>query len=84
MVATSQKLGHYYEVAVEDVEMIAGDLDGESDPRVRADIVIFDWAGGGAVFSTGSIAWAAALAWDRFENDVERVTRNVMTRFLSP
>ncbi len=83
VVATSQKLGRYYKVAIEDVEMIADDLDGETDPRVRADVVIFDWAGGGVVFSTGSIAWAAALAWNGFDNDVERVTRNVLTRFLS-
>ena len=82
VVASSLKLGRYYKVAVEDVEMIADDLDGASDPRVRADVVLFDWAGGARVFSTGSIAWAAAMGWNDFDNDVERITRNVLNRFL--
>ena len=82
LVARSLPLGKFYKVAVEDVEMIADGLDGFADPRVRADVVLFDWAGGGAVFSTGSIAWADALGWNGFDNDVERVTWNVLHRFM--
>ncbi len=48
---------------------------------VRADVVFFETAGGGAVFSTGSIAWAASLANDKYENDVARLTTNVLKRF---
>ena len=47
-------------------------------------MVIFSTAAGGAVWSTGSIAWATSLLWDNCENDVSRITENVIKRFLSP
>ena len=40
--------------------------------------------GGGAVFSTGSIAWSSALNHNNFENNVAAVTRNVLRRFSDP
>lgn len=55
-----------------------------SDPDIRADLVFFETRGGGAVFSTGSIGWAGSLAHDGYANDVSRITRNVMRRFLDP
>ena len=36
---------------------------------------------GGAVFATGSMAWADALGVD---DGVTRMTRNVLIRFLEP
>ena len=54
------------------------------DPVVRADIVFFETPAGGAVFSVGSIAWFGALARDGFDNDVARITENVIRRFLKP
>ena len=36
------------------------------------------------MFSTGSISWIASLAWDDGDNNVSRVTRNVLDRFLDP
>ena len=44
-----------------------------------AEIVTFDTASGGAVFSVGSITWPAALFPDA---DVSRITKNVIERFL--
>ena len=41
-------------------------------------------AHGGAVFSVGSIGWSAAMAWDGYDNDVARMTGNVLRRFLDP
>ena len=35
-----------------------------------------------AVFSTGSIAWAGSLAQNAHDDDVSRVTENVVRRFL--
>jgi len=56
----------------------------ESD-LIRADLVFFETAGGrGAVFSTGSITWCGSLPTDGFDNDVSRVTENVLRRFLDP
>ncbi|MGR8947726.1 MAG: N,N-dimethylformamidase beta subunit family domain-containing protein [Gammaproteobacteria bacterium] len=54
------------------------------DPVVRSDIVFFETPAGGAVFSVGSISWFGALARNDFDNDVSRVTENVIRRFLNP
>jgi N,N-dimethylformamidase len=53
---------------------------GARNARVRADIVLVPWSNGGGVFSTGSIAWAGALAHDA---DVSRIMANVLDRFCS-
>jgi N,N-dimethylformamidase len=58
---------------------------GHDEPdRIRADIVFFETAGGGAVFSVGSIAWSGSLAHNGYVNNVARLTRNVLTRFADP
>jgi N,N-dimethylformamidase len=46
--------------------------------------VFYEVDGGGAVFSTGSIAWFGALATNNYDNDVSRVTENVLRRFSDP
>ena len=53
-----------------------------NDPKVRSDLVFFECPNGGAVFSTGSITWGASLAHDTFDNNVSRITENVLRRFL--
>ena len=50
--------------------------------RVHADVVFFETPAGGAVFSTGSMAWVGSLSHNDYENNVERVTMNVLRRFL--
>ena len=57
-------------------------LGGTQDPDVRADLVYFTLVGGGAVFSTGSIAWTGALSHNGYDNNVSRITGNVLRRFL--
>jgi N,N-dimethylformamidase len=59
-------------------------LTGEQNAQVRADIVFFETAAGGAVFSTGSIAWCCALSHNAYHNNVSRLTGNVLRRFLDP
>ncbi|MFC5745774.1 N,N-dimethylformamidase beta subunit family domain-containing protein [Actinomadura rugatobispora] len=53
-------------------------------PDLRADMVFYETPSGGAVFSTGSIAWCGALSYDAYANDVSTITKNVLTRFLAP
>lgn len=48
----------------------------------RADIVFFEGPEGGAVFSVGSMAWVGALSHNRYQNDVARITENVLRRFM--
>jgi N,N-dimethylformamidase len=51
----------------------------------RAEIVLFDTPGGGAVFATGSITWCGSLWQDgAFDGPVSRVTENVLRRFAAP
>ena len=38
--------------------------------------------GGGAVFSVGSIAWSASLSHNKYANNVSRIAKNVVRRFL--
>jgi N,N-dimethylformamidase len=48
----------------------------------RADVVFFETPKGGAVFNTGSIAWAGSLATNGYDNDVAKLTTNVLRRFV--
>jgi N,N-dimethylformamidase len=57
---------------------------GTQDPLVRADLVFFETPRGGAVFSTGSIAWSGSLSHDGYDNNVARITGNVLRRFADP
>ncbi len=52
-------------------------------PFVRADMVYFETANGGAVFSVGSIGWRSCLSYNDYDNTVSRVTENVLRRFAS-
>ena len=54
------------------------------DPYVRGDIVFYETAGGGAVFSASSISWFGALARNGYDNDIAQMTRNVLLRFADP
>jgi N,N-dimethylformamidase len=50
--------------------------------RVRADMVYFEGPNGGAVFSTGSISWCGSLSHNGYDNNVSRITENVLRNFL--
>ena len=50
---------------------------------MRADMVYYDVPGGGAVFSTGSITFCGSLPWNRFDNNISHLLRNVVQRFLA-
>lgn len=50
--------------------------------NVRADMVLTIGHGEGAVFATGSIAWIGGLAEQGGDKSVQRITRNVLARFL--
>ncbi len=48
---------------------------------IRAEIVYFETANGGAVFSTGSITFCGSLSHNNYDNPVSRMLLNVVTRF---
>jgi N,N-dimethylformamidase len=55
---------------------------GADNSDVRADMVYFETAGGGAVFSVGSITWVGSLSHNQYDNNVSRITGNVLRSFL--
>jgi N,N-dimethylformamidase len=57
---------------------------GDEHPLVRGDIVYFTTPDGGAMFSTSSIAWCGSLSWNGYDNNVSRLTENVLRRFAAP
>ncbi len=71
-----------YQHVVEEVLVSNSRQGGSVNPLVRADMVYFPCANGGAVFSTGSIAWCGSLSFNDYDNTVSRVTGNVLRRFL--
>ena len=56
----------------------------EGQPRLRADLTFFETTSGGAVFSVSSIAWSGGLEYHDYENDVARISENVLNRFMDP
>ena len=71
-------------VAKEDMPATNYIIGAPDNPLCRADMVFFETPQGGAVFSTGSITWAASLPWNGFDNDVARITANAFRRFVDP
>lgn len=60
-------------------------ISGETEPElIRSDMVFFEAPGGGAVFSVGSITYCGSLLTSGGDNDVARLTRNVLDRFADP
>ena len=59
-------------------------IHGSINEDIRADMMFFETPGGGAVFSTGSIAYVSALPCNAFDNNIATLTANVITRFCDP
>lgn len=72
-----------YQHVVEEVLVSDSRQGGMVNPLVRADMVYFECPNGGAVFSTGSIAWCGALSHNNYDNNVSRITDNVLQRFAA-
>ncbi|WP_445394709.1 N,N-dimethylformamidase beta subunit family domain-containing protein [Streptomyces sp. LE64] len=79
--ATSTGLDDRYQITQEELLMTAPGQGGTENERVRSDLTYFTIDGGGAVFSVGSICWAGSLAYRGFDNNVARITGNVLARF---
>ncbi|KAJ9642214.1 hypothetical protein H2204_002583 [Knufia peltigerae] len=55
---------------------------GTQTTEVRSDVAYYETSNGGAVFSVGSINWFCSLAWDHFQNNIARLTDNVLREFV--
>ena len=82
VVATS--VGHPDDFGIfpEDVEFPMLKTVGTQTNEIRSDITYYVSGGGGAVFSVGSINWFCSLGWNDFDNDVAKLTGNVLKQFV--
>lgn len=81
IVATSEGLG---QDMLRTKEEFLSTIPWFDDPKVRADMTFFECPNGGAVFSTGSIAYAASLSHNNYDNNIAKLTANVVRRFADP
>ena len=82
VLASSEAHSPVYMVVCEEIFINAPGMCGGEHPLVRADMVFFETAAGGAVFSSSSIAWAGSLSHNSYNNNVSKITGNVLKRFL--
>ena len=56
-------------------------LSGTQHPRVRADMAYHELPNEGAVFAFSSIAYCGSLSHNNYDNNISRLTANVLDRF---
>ena len=83
-VASSENHTDTYQIAADELDFNYPGTGGQENSLVRGDMVFFETPKSGAVFSTGSIAWAGSLSHNSYDNNVSRLTGNVLKRFLDP
>lgn len=84
LLATADRIGYGGLPSPEEFRTTHRGLTGDQNARVRADMTLFPTANGGAVFTTGSIAWVCSLSHNNYQNNVSRITGNVLRRFSDP
>ena len=82
ILATSENHSNVFEASDESIPLGSDGLPAKSG--IRADMAVFEAPGGGAVFSTASIAYAGSLSHANYENPIARLTGNVLRRFIDP
>jgi N,N-dimethylformamidase len=70
-----------YQHAVEEIDGSDSRQGGTVNKLVRADMVYLKYPQGGAVFSASCIIWAGCLNYNNYENNVSRITENVLRKF---
>jgi N,N-dimethylformamidase len=84
VLASASGFSDVYQGAVEDLLTADSKQGGSVSPLVRSDMVFYETASGGAVFSVGSISYIGALNDNGGMNHISRLTENVLRRFDDP
>ncbi len=82
VLATASEFPASYHWVKEEFNHSHSAVNGDTCPMVKADLVFFETPKGGAVFSVSSISWAGSLAHNGYDNNVSRITENVVRRFV--
>jgi N,N-dimethylformamidase len=84
ILASATGFGPEYLMTPEDLPTPMPNSDGPNRPdKVRADMVYLPIAGGGEIFSVGSIGFVGAMAWNGFKNCTARLLDNVLAEFVA-
>lgn len=84
VLASSETYPDHFVLVPEEMLSHVSTRTGEPESElIRSDIVIFETPKGGYVFSVGSISYCGSLPWNNFDNNISKITENVLTRFLS-
>ncbi|MBM3949434.1 MAG: LamG domain-containing protein [SAR202 cluster bacterium] len=83
LLATSFGHSDAYLLVIEEVGITMPGLGGTTNPLVHSDLAYLETPKGGGVFSVGSISWMGSLSYNGYDNNVSRITENVMRRFIS-
>ncbi|MFO1035713.1 MAG: DUF6605 domain-containing protein [Geminicoccaceae bacterium] len=81
LVASSGGHTDNYMLVCEEILYAHPGMYGSYDYRVRGDMIFYTTPNGGAVFTTGSIAFGQSLPTNNFQNDVSRILKNVVDAF---
>ena len=85
ILATSEQHGDTFVVVPEELLTHISTWPGEPpEALIRSDMAFFETGRGGAVFSVGSITYCGSLSHDGYDNNISRITRNVLDRFIDP
>ena len=84
VVARASNFSSAYHWMKEEMSHTHTAISGTNCPHVHADMTFYETPNGGAVFAMSSIAWAGALAHNGYDNNVARITANVVRRFIDP
>ena len=58
-------------------------LGGTENEKIQSNIAIHQNKNFGGFFSVGSIAWAGSMAWNKYDNEISKITFNVLKSFIS-
>jgi N,N-dimethylformamidase len=79
----SQPFGKEYLHVVEEINTSSLFEGGDTNPMVRGDVVLVYYPNGGAVFSASSMVWSGSFFHNDYENDMTRISENVLNKFTS-
>lgn len=82
LLASSVEHSVVYTVIPDDKAFPHPGMNGGEHPFVRADITYFSTANGGGMFATSSISWLGSLSWNDYDNNVSKMTKNVLNQFI--
>jgi N,N-dimethylformamidase len=80
--ASSENHSPLVQLVNEEFGVVPVALGGDQNDRVRADLAFCETPAGGALFATGSISWCGSLSHNNYDNNVSRITWNVLRRFM--